>query len=119
MTLKHYIFRKLLTIKDVLREMSERPSFTRPLDKQHGKQSQTLLKSVQQHLRHIFRSLWVKLIWKKSLLVVQKILELLVNKLTPNDKYSLLNRGKLTQPIQMEMSEKQKKFLIYFDVFQM
>ena len=79
MTLKHYIFRKLLTIKDVLREMSKRHSFTR----QHGKQSQTLLKSAQQHLRHICRSLSVKLIWKKSLLVVQKILELLVNNWLP------------------------------------
>ena len=39
-----------------------------------------------------------------------KILRLFVNTLTPDDKYSLLNRGILTQHIQMHLSQKQKTF---------
>ena len=38
--------------------------------------------------------------WKKSLLVICKILGLFINTLTADDKYSLLNRDNLTQPIQ-------------------
>ena len=33
-----------------------------------------------------------------------------VNTLTADDKYSLLKRGKLTQPIQIHLSINQKKF---------
>ena len=48
--------------------------------------------------------------WKKSLLVIHKILGLFVNTLTVNDKHYLLNTGNLTQPIQMQLSEKLKTF---------
>ena len=51
----------------------------------------------------------MKLHWKKSLLVIQKILKLFLHTLTVDDKDYLLNRDNLTQPIQMESSEKQKK----------
>ena len=51
----------------------------------------------------------MKLHWKKSLLVIQKILRLFLHTLTVDDKDYLLNRDNLTQPIQMESSEKQKK----------
>ena len=43
-------------------------------------------------------------------MVTWKILRLFVNALTANDKYSLLNRGILTQQIQMHLSQKQKDF---------
>ena len=43
-----------------------------------------------------------------SLLVLCKILRLFVNTLTADDKYSLLNRDNLTQPIQILVSQKQK-----------
>ena len=33
-----------------------------------------------------------------------------VNTLTADDKYSLLNRGNLTQPIRTQLSQKQKAF---------
>ena len=33
-----------------------------------------------------------------------------VNTLTANDKYSLVNRDSLTQPIHMQLSQKQKTF---------
>ena len=39
-----------------------------------------------------------------------KILRLFGNALTADDKYSLLNRDTLTQPILMLISEKQKPF---------
>ena len=44
----------------------------------------------------------------KSLLVIRKILRLVVNTFTANEKYSLLNTNNLTQSIQMELSQKQK-----------
>ena len=40
-----------------------------------------------------------------------------VNKLTPDGKYSLLNREKLTQPIQILLSGKQKTFSQFFSQF--
>ena len=39
-----------------------------------------------------------------------KILGLFVNTLNPDEKYSLLNRENLTQPIQMQLSTKEKNF---------
>ena len=40
-----------------------------------------------------------------------------VNTLTANDKYSLLNRDKLTQPIQMLLSQKEKRFSEHTSIF--
>ena len=37
-----------------------------------------------------------------------------VNRFTANDKYSLLNREYLTQPMQIQLSQKQKSFPKYF-----
>ena len=55
--------------------------------------------------------------WKKSLLVINKIVGLFVNALTADDKHYLLNRDNLTQPIQMQLSRKQKNFSIFFFAF--
>ena len=49
-----------------------------------------------------------KLYWKKSLLVIDKMLWLFVNTLTVYDEHYLLNRDNLKQQIQMRLSEKQK-----------
>ena len=46
--------------------------------------------------------------------MIHKILRLFVNTFTVNDKHYLLNRENLTQPIQMELSEKQKIFPNFF-----
>ena len=46
--------------------------------------------------------------------MIHKILKLFVNTLTVNDKHYLLNRDNLTQPIQMQLSEKQKTFSQFF-----
>ena len=40
-------------------------------------------------------------IWKRSLLVISEILELLVNMFTTDGKYSLRNRQKLPPPTQI------------------
>ena len=72
------------------------------------------MKSEQKHHYHIYWSVWKQLSFKKSLLRICKILSLFVNTLTADDKYSLLNRENLTQPIQMELSQKQKPFPQFF-----
>ena len=54
---------------------------------------------------------------EKSLLVIHKILRLVVNTLTAEDKHYLLNRDNLTQPIQMQLYHKQTKMLIFFLAF--
>ena len=48
--------------------------------------------------------------WRKSLLVIHKIQRPFVNTLPANEKYYLLNRDNLAQPIQMQLSQKQKTF---------
>ena len=48
--------------------------------------------------------------WKKSLLVIDKFLRLFVNTLPADEKYYLLNRDNLAQPIKMQLSQKQKTF---------
>ena len=40
--------------------------------------------------------------------MIPKILRLFVKTLTVNDKHCLLNRDKLTQPIQIQLSQKEK-----------
>ena len=45
MTLIAYVFPKIPTTKDVLREISQRSRLRGPLDRRHGKQSETLIQS--------------------------------------------------------------------------
>ena len=51
------------------------------------------------------------------MLVLCKILRLLVNTLTDDDKYSLLYRENLMQAIQILLSEKQNSFSQFFSAF--
>ena len=51
------------------------------------------------------------------MLVLCKILRLFVNTLTENEKYCLLYRDNLTQPIQILLSPKQKTFFQFFSAF--
>ena len=51
------------------------------------------------------------------MLVLCKILRLFVNTLTDDDKYFLLYRDNLTQPIQILLSQKQKAFYQFFSAF--
>ena len=51
------------------------------------------------------------------MLVLCKILRLLLKTLTDDDKYSLLYRDNLTQPIQILLSQKQSTFSHFFSAF--
>ena len=55
--------------------------------------------------------------WKKSLLVTDKFLRLFVNALPADDKHYMLNRDNLAQPIQMQLSQKQKSFSQFLFAF--
>ena len=55
MTIKADVFPKLGTpTLDVVRQMSKKSLFRRPFHSQHGKRSQTLLKSAAQHVYYIY-----------------------------------------------------------------
>ena len=97
--------------------MSNKSRFRGPFDKQHGKRAQALWKSSSQHLYHIPRSLPRKLSWKKSLLLTCKIFGLLVNILATDEKYLLLHRDNSKIPIQVQLSQKQKKFSQFSPAF--
>ena len=49
--------------------------------------------------------------------MIYKILKVFFNALTVHNKHYLLNRDKLTQPIQQELSQKQKDFTQFFFAF--
>ena len=49
--------------------------------------------------------------------MICKILRLFVNTCSAVDKYSLPNREYLTQPIQVQLSQKQKTFPWFFSAF--
>ena len=89
--------------------MCKKSSFIGLFEKQHGKRVQTVLKSERQNLYHIYWSLWRQLSFQMSLLEICKMLTL-----AADDKYSLLNRDNSTQPIQMQLSQKQKFFRNFF-----
>ena len=58
------------------------------------------------------------ILWKKYVLVIHKILRLFVNTWIVEDKHYLLNRDNLTQPIQMQLYQKQKTFSeLFFPIF--
>ena len=94
--------------------MSKNPGFIGPFDKQHSKGDQTLVKSKRNHLYQIYRSLWRQVSWKKSLLVLCKVLTMFVNILTTDDKRFLVNRDSLRQPINTQLSQKKNYFMNLF-----
>ena len=51
------------------------------------------------------------------MLVICKFLRLLVKTLTDDEKYSLLYRENLTQPIQILLYQKRKSFSQFFSAF--
>ena len=103
------IFANLCTTKSVAREMSKTCRFTVPFNKQPGKRAQTLLKSEGRPLYHIYRSLRRQLSLEKSLIVIFKILRLFVKTSLPMTRDLFL-----TQPIQMQLSVKQKTVSTFF-----
>ena len=117
MTVMADVFPKLLTPKNAVRSMAKKSCFRGSLGKQHSKRAKILLKFAWQHLYHIDWSMWRQLTRKKSLLVICKISRFFPNTLSGDGKYSLFNRDNWTQPIQMQLSGKQKTFSEYFSAF--
>ena len=97
--------------------MSKKSSFRGPFHKWQGKRAEKLLKSERQHFYHFNWSLWRQFGLNKSLWVICKILWLLVNLLTADDKYCLVNRGNLLQHFEMQLSQKRKTFSEHFFAF--
>ena len=97
--------------------MNKKSRFTGPLEKQQGKLALALMNSASQHLYHINWSQATQFSWKTSLLLTCQIFQLLVNTLTADEMYPVLNRDNLTIPIQMQLSQKQKSFSQFFDTF--
>ena len=54
---------------------------------------------------------------KKYLLVIFKIFRLFITTFSAVDKYSLPNREYLRQPLQVQLSQKQKTFSRFFSAF--
>ena len=108
---------KLRSPKNKVRSIAINSRFKGFFPKQHGKRAQTLLKFGWQNLYQIYWLLWTQLSFKKSLLLIWKMSRLFPNTLSADGKYSLLNRDNLTQPIQMQLSRKQKTFSVFFSAF--
>ena len=117
MSLVADVFLKVRSAKNLVTSMSKKSRFKGTFGKQHDSWPQTLLKFASRHLYHIFWSLSRQSTCKKSLLVTSKISRLFPNTLKADGKYSLLNRQNLTQPIQMQVSQKQKYFSHFFSAF--
>ena len=54
MTLIAYLFPILQTAKEAVIQIFKKPCFRTPIDSQHVKESQTLLKSARKHFYHFF-----------------------------------------------------------------
>ena len=106
MTLIADVFSKLRSRKTVVREISKKSQLWTPFEKQPGKQAQNW-------------SIWRQLNRKKTLLVIWKMFGLFLNIFTPSHKFSLLNRDKSTQAIQMQLSKNKKLFLIFYFILKM
>ena len=117
MTLIADVILKLRPPKNMVTSMSIKSRFKGSFGKQYGTRAQTSLKFACQHLYHIYWSMCRQLPCKKSLLVICKISRLFPNTLSVRGKYSPLNRDNLTQPIKMQLSQKQKPFSQFFAAF--
>ena len=108
-------------LRETLVNCVKKTTFGGPFNKQHVKRFQTVLRSQPQCLYQIYWLLCTELSRKKSLLVIWKILRLFVTTLSAEEKYSLLNRDNLMQPIHMQLSQEQKtfswSFFLIFEIY--
>ena len=98
------VFPEFKTTKYVVRQISKKAHFRTPFDSQHIKGSQISVKSAWHHFYLNSPSLWSKVIWKMSLLVIWEILGATVNTLTVDEKYPFRNCDNLPLSIQMQLS---------------
>ena len=77
---------------------------------QDVKGSQTLVKSPWDYFYQIVLSLWGKITWKTSLLLIFELLRHFFKTLFPDDKYSLCNIWNLQELYQMQLSKTLKPY---------
>ena len=111
------LFRKLQTVKELVRLLSKKHRFRTPFDNQLVKEFQPVEKSAWDHFHLAFSSLWENLIWRRSALAICYVLGLLGNILTANDKYPLQDYENLLTLVQMQPSWKLKIFSDLFVLF--
>ena len=97
MTLIAYVVSKFQTVKVMVRQMSKSPNFMAHFYGQHVKGSQALVKCPSEYFSQFILSLYEKLTWKASVLVIFEPLRLFVKTLTADDKYSVCNIWNLSQ----------------------
>ena len=117
MTVIAEVFPKLQIPKNMVTSMCKKSHFKGYFGKQHGKRAKALLEFASQYLYHIYWSLWRQSTFKKYVLVTWKISKLFPNTLSARSKSFLLIRDNFTQPIQMQLSGKQKTFSEFFSAF--
>ena len=111
------VFRKLQTVKILVRPLSKKHRFTTGFGSQHVKASQLRAKSPSKRCYQVRLSFQRKLIWNMSSLVLGEILETFVNTLTADGKYPVQGCEDFQLPIQLQLSEKRKLFAGVFFPF--
>ena len=106
------VFLKLLTPKDTLIQMHNRASFWKSFGSKPVNEFQKHLKSAKKYLDSIFSSFFTRLSSKKLFSIRSGILQLLVNTLIPNCKYSGSIRDNLQLTIQIKLSKKPSDFCV-------
>ena len=111
MTVIPTLFRKLQTVKGLVRPFCKKHRVRTLFDSQHVKVSQILVKHAWEYFHLVFCSVWENLIWKIS------PLGLLGNIMTANDKYPFQDCENLYTPVEMHLSSKLKSFPNFFVPF--
>ena len=91
--------------------------FRTPFRNQRVNGFQTLLEVARHHCYPFFPWIPGKLSWKKTALLWPKILSLIANTLTADDKYSCRNMQNFLRQLQTLLSKKRKTFSGYFIAF--
>ena len=107
------VFPELQTVKNFVRPLSKKRCFGRCFDSQHVNLSQLFAKSPWEWFCHVFESCWEKLVWKMSSVLLGEILEIFLNRLLAEGKYPFEDLKDFRLPIQMQISEKPKKFFSF------
>ena len=98
------VFRKLQTVKYLLKPHFRKLCFRTSFDSQRINGCQQFVKSRWEQFYQIFWSLWREMTWKISPLWIFEILGVFVNTLTTDDDYPVRDCENLLFPIQMEIS---------------
>ena len=88
-----------------------------PFYGQQVKRSKTLVKCPLEYFYNISLSLWAKVTWETSLLLIFELLRVFLKTLTADHKYSLCYIWNLQLLHQMQLSKKIKFISQFFSIF--